>query len=501
MKKYLLTILLILLALSTKNNAQSSDLQIFGYFQGYYNYFSDFSINLPINPMLNSGKPIKQFSSTAKSSFLSQQLNLFFKKDFSGEFGEFTTFVNLELTSNYSSDNFWGAFNLEEAWLKYNYSDALNVKFGTMIPTFNNLNEIKNRTPLLPYMFRPLVYEIYVADIIALEDFIPEQAFMQIYGKLDLSENLEFDYSAFIGNAEKSYVAQKISGAVLPGLDTSKFKTVGGRIGLKYNRIKMGISGTFDRDNQNKIFNQSILNKPNYSGTYLAPLSGDLPRIRLGADLSFSVADFIFEGEIIAVKYNISDEQKNYISTYREDVQNALVNTVGAITQISTQIQTNPSDPANSVRLLQLSQLSPFAKSLSENVTETANIGTELDKLFYYFMLGYNVTDKMLVYGMYNSLQDKFDVTTGTKLELYVLGMNWTPIPSVTIKGQYSHEKIADAGLDIDCNSKIEMSPFQQNRNVINEQNSFLLFFINRGNEGGRSPTEVTPIYCPFCCA
>ncbi|MFH0735369.1 MAG: hypothetical protein V1773_11290 [bacterium] len=451
MKKYLLTILIILLALSTKSNAQSSDLQIFGYFQGYYNYFSDFSVNLPMNPMLNSGKPVKQFSTNAKSSFLSQQLNLFFKKDFSGELGEFTTFVNLELTSNYSSDNLWGAFNLEEAWLKYNSSDAFNVKFGTLIPTFNNLNEIKNRTPLLPYMFRPLVYETYVADIIALEDFIPEQAFMQVYGKLNLSENLDFHYSAFIGNAEKSYVAQKTSGIVLPGQDTSKFKTVGGRIGLKYNTIKMGISGTFDRDNQNKIFNQSILNKPNYSGTYLAPLSGDLPRIRLGADLSFSVADFVFESEFIAVKYNISDDQKKYLSTYREDIQTALVNTVGAINQISTQIKTNPADPANSVRLLQLSQLAPFAQSLSESVAETAELGTETNKLFYYFMIGYNVNDKLQVYGMYNYLQDKFDVKTASKLELYVLGMNWSPIPSVSIKGQYTHQKIADLGYDVDA--------------------------------------------------
>ncbi len=439
MKKYFSFLLLFVVS---SVSAQSSDLQIFGYFQGYYNYFSKYNIEIPINPYLNNGSSIKTIKSEAKNSFLSQQLNLFLKKDFSGSYGEFTTFVNLELTSNYSSDNFWGAFNLQEAWLKYAYSDAFNVKFGAMIPTFNNLNEIKNRTPLLSYMFRPLVYETYVNGIISSEDFIPEQAFMQIYGKTDLTESVEFNYSAFVGNAEKSYVAQELSGIVLPGLDTSKFKSVGARVGLKFNDIKIGFSATYDRDNKNSIFNQSPLNSTNASGYYYAPLSGDLPRIRLGADLSFNIGKFTFESEFIVVKYTLADNQKSYLSNYREDIQHALVNTAGTIQQLSGAIVANPSDPANSVKILQLSQLTPFAEELANYVNQTSLVGKELDKLFYYAMLGYNVTDDLQVYGMYCYLQDKFDVRLEDKLDFYSIGATWAPLPTVSIKGQYSHQNI-----------------------------------------------------------
>ncbi len=449
--KKLLTLLLITFWVNTNFVfGQSSDLEVFGYFQGYYNYFSDYTIKLPINPYLNGGNPIRTVNSNSRNSFLSQQLNLFFKKDFSGNFGEFTTFVNLELTSNYSSNNLWGAFNLQEAWLKYNYSDALNFKFGSMIPVFNNLNEIKNRTPLFPYMFRPLVYEVYASDIIAVEDFLPEQAFFQVYGKTNLSENLQLHFSAFVGNAEKSYVAQQLSGIILPGLDTSKFKTFGGRIGLKYDEFKLGISGTVDRDNKNYIFNQSPINNPNLSGVVMPKLNGDLPRVRIGGDFSFNYKDFIFESEFISVKYNLNDNQKQYLADYRDNLQQALVNTAGKINQISSEIQANPSDPANNVKLLQLNNYSALANKLSSSVSKSALMGKGIDKMFWYAMLGYNVAENIQVYAMYNYLYDKFDVRLENKQIYYSFGLTFSPVSSVLLKGQYVRQEIKDKGYSLD---------------------------------------------------
>jgi len=419
-------------------------LEVFGYYQGYYNYFSDYSIKFPINPYLNGGNPVKTVTGESRNSFLSQQLNLFFKKDFSGNFGDFTTFVNLELTANYSSNNKWGAFNLQEAWLKYNYSDALNFKFGAMIPVFNNLNEIKNRTPLFPYMFRPLVYEVYASDIVAVEDFLPEQAFFQVYGKTNISDDVQFNFAGYIGNAEKSYVAQQISGIILPGLDTSKFKTFGARVGLKVGDFKFGISGTVDRDNKNYIFNQSPINGANLSGISLNKLNGDLPRIRLGGDFSFSYNGLFFESEFISVKYNLSDEQKSYLENYQSNVQLALVNTGAKIQQLSTEIQTNPSDPANSVKLLQLNSYSSFASKLSSHVNQTALMGKGIDKMFWYAMIGYNIMDNMQIYAMYNYLYDKFDVRLEEKQIYYSFGLTFTPVSSVLIKGQYIRQEIKD---------------------------------------------------------
>ena len=450
MKKRFTTALISFVFFSSSIFGQSSDLEVFGYFQGYYNYFSDYSIKLPINPYLLGGNPIKTITANARNSFLSQQLNLFFKKDFSGNFGDFTTFVNLELTANYSSNNTWGAFNLQEAWLKYNYSDALNFKFGAMIPVFNNLNEIKNRTPLFPYMFRPMVYEVYASDIVSVEDFLPEQAFFQIYGKTNVTDDVQLNFAGYVGNAERSYVAQQLNGIVLPGLDTSKFKTFGTRIGIKVGDFKFGVSGTVDRDNKNYIFNQSPINGANLSGISLNKLNGDLPRIRMGADFSFNYKGIFFESEMISVKYDLSDDQKTYLENYKTNVQQALVNTGGKIKQLSTEIQTNPSDPANTVKLLQLNEYSSLATKLQSHVEKTALIGKGMDKMFWYAMLGYNVMDDLQVYAMYNYLHNDFDVRTEEKVIMYSFGLTFSPVPSVLIKGQYIRQEVEDKEYSLD---------------------------------------------------
>jgi hypothetical protein len=137
--------LLLLCIPASRASARDGDapLRVFGYFQNSLQHWTTFENHPPQN------------------SFSVQQLNLFMKKDLAPHW---TAFVNFEFLNNYSSSRRWGAMNLEEAWVKYQSGPTFNLKLGLQIPTFNNLNEIKNRTPLLPYVIRPLVYEGALGD-------------------------------------------------------------------------------------------------------------------------------------------------------------------------------------------------------------------------------------------------------------------------------------------------------------------------------------------------
>lgn len=114
-------------------------------------------------------------------------------------------FVNLEFQASYSSRIGSGEFNLQEGWLNYEFSDALNLKLGLLLPVFNNLNEIQNRLPLFPYIIRPAVYEVLVASQFELEDYVPERAFVQMAGTLPLRD-LRFEYAFHLGNSETSFL-------------------------------------------------------------------------------------------------------------------------------------------------------------------------------------------------------------------------------------------------------------------------------------------------------
>jgi len=117
---------------------KETPIKIFGYFQNSFQHWTTF------------GERPRQ------NSFSLQQLNLFFQKDIGSDW---TAFVNFEFLNNFSSGRQWGSTKLEEAWVKYRANMRFNLKLGLLIPIFNNLNEIKNRTPLLPYIIRPLAYE------------------------------------------------------------------------------------------------------------------------------------------------------------------------------------------------------------------------------------------------------------------------------------------------------------------------------------------------------
>lgn len=256
---------------------QEAPIKTFGYFQNSFQQWTESSDHSQFN------------------TFALQQLNMFLQKDL---LKDWTAFVNFEVLNNFSSAKRWGSFNVEEAWVRYRSSRQFNLKLGLQIPVFNHLNEIKNRTPLLPYIIRPLVYETSFNEFIAVEEYLPSRAFMQGYGFIP-SGKAKLDYAFYIGNSPNinSQADNQSSGNERPtGMDTTTAFLFGSRIGVRYGELKAGISATHERVNYFTGLAER-LNEP------LSKFEG-LPRIRLGADLLYRLGDFSFEGEYISVFYD-----------------------------------------------------------------------------------------------------------------------------------------------------------------------------------------------------
>lgn len=245
---------------------QEAPIKMFGYFQNSLQHWEAFTYQ------------------PAQNSFSLQQLNLFFQKELSRNW---TAFINFEALNNFSSSHRWGALNLEEAWVKYSPNAKFNLKLGLQIPIFNNLNEIKNRTPLLPYIIRPLVYETSFGEFIPLEEFVPARAYAQAYGFLPAGET-KFDYAVYLGNSP-NVNEEREKGQT--GIDTTTTFLVGGRVGIRYRELKLGLSATYEKANDFMQFADSIGRQP-------AELQ-ELPMKRLGGDFSYNFAKFSFESEFI----------------------------------------------------------------------------------------------------------------------------------------------------------------------------------------------------------
>ena len=262
--------ILLLLILTSISLAQSEDspVRIFGYFQNSLQHWTTFE------------------ERSEQNSFSLQQLNLFFQKDLSRNW---TAFVNFEFLNNFSSIRQWGAANLEEAWVKYRANEKFNLKLGLLIPVFNNLNEIKNRTPLLPYIIRPLVYETSFSEFIITEEFVPARAFVQVYGFLPSGE-AKSDYAVYLGNSS-NINDNREKGQT--GIDTTTTFLAGGRLGVRYRELKLGLSATYEKKND-------FIDLADTLGRTPSELEG-LPKMRLGGDLSYNFANFSFESEFITV--------------------------------------------------------------------------------------------------------------------------------------------------------------------------------------------------------
>ena len=275
----ILLIWLLFLFAATTSFAQTGEtpINIFGYFQNQFKQEED----------PNRGRE--------SNTFLMQQLNLFLQKNLHKNW---SAFVNLEFLNSYSSSRNTGAVNLEEAWVKYRLNKKFNLKLGLMIPTFNHLNRIKNRTPILPYIVRPLIYESSLSEVVPVDEFTPSRAFVEVNGILPTVNKLKFDYAVFAGNSPN------ISTLYQPGqsgADTTATFLLGGRIGLRFNELKLGFSSTYDKDSR---FQSRFQDLTEFDFT-------EIPRLRLGLDLSYSYGPFWLQSEFIRLQYDESTDIVN----------------------------------------------------------------------------------------------------------------------------------------------------------------------------------------------
>lgn len=237
------------------------------------------------------------------NSFNLQQLNVLLSEDITPRW---RAFINFEFTNTFSTERNWGEFSIEEAWLGYSPTQKLHLKLGLLIPVFNNLNEIKNKMPLLPYVLRPIVYEASFADQIGAESFIPRRAFAQVYGFLGIPRT-KFDYAVYIGNSPNIIPRTSTTGPQ-SGVDSTGSVLVGGRVGVRHGEFKAGVSGTYDHTNEIVPVAEYIDRDPQEFA--------NVHRYRFGTDLSYRWKRLMLEGEHIYVKYEVNsplaDAERNF---------------------------------------------------------------------------------------------------------------------------------------------------------------------------------------------
>jgi hypothetical protein len=172
---------------------------------------------------------------------------------------------------------------------------------------FNSFNEIKNRTPLIPYVVRPLVYESSLSDVLNNPLYTPQQAFLQAYGWTSLGKNWKFDYATYLGNTDM--VVATFEGGLpeddrdvdlAAGIDSSAAVLFGWRVGVRKGSFKFGFSATLDRTS---LFASAAEVPGAPPGDY-----GSIPRYRSGYDLSFHIGRFWLENESLGVIATRSDE-------------------------------------------------------------------------------------------------------------------------------------------------------------------------------------------------
>jgi hypothetical protein len=272
--------LLVLLVVPGLARAQgsSSELDVFGYFQSVFDHSSDETTIMRLPAVTGS-----------RNTFILQQANIFFRKQFDPHF---TAFVSLEFTNTYASTRKWGTFRIEEGWVRYEPYESFSVKAGLLVPVFNNLNEIKNRMPLLPYITRPFIYEAAAEGVGSLDDFTPASAFLQIQGTVHCQDVLA-DYAVYVGNGDPTFTNSGEEGVQysIGGTDTTTFKLIGARVGMRWGKVKAGFSVTSDKANRKAIG------------------IGPVHRLRFGADLSCQIGPVSLESELISTKEYMDDRQ------------------------------------------------------------------------------------------------------------------------------------------------------------------------------------------------
>jgi hypothetical protein len=174
------------------------------------------------------------------TTFAVQQLNIFLQQTLSAHW---SSFVNLQSVNSFDAERGWGSMNIEEAWVRYHRNRRLNVKLGLLIPTFNRFNEIKNKMPLHPYIIRPLVYESSLSQVVQVDEFVPRQAYVDIYGS-ERFGRVSVEYSIYTGNSRHIYGSNSLNPDGITGVDTTAGFMGGIRVGLRHKETSLGVSFT-----------------------------------------------------------------------------------------------------------------------------------------------------------------------------------------------------------------------------------------------------------------
>ncbi len=257
-------------------------IEIFGYYQNSFEY----------NALSNQRD---------YTTFMTQQLNLIVQKDLAAHF---RSFVNFEFLNTFDGSLGWGSASLKEAWVRYDAGHHFKLKLGLQLPVFNALNEIKTRSPLLPYIVRPIVYETSLKEIVNIEEYVPEQAFVQAYGVFPVSHS-NLEYAVFLGNSPN--VNNDITRGQT-GVDTTRVILVGGRLGINRNTFDsgftefgLGISATYDRVNNYIGVPALFIDDPVELARAVKSYE-DIPRWRVGGDFSVYWNRLYLKSEVIAVR-------------------------------------------------------------------------------------------------------------------------------------------------------------------------------------------------------
>ncbi len=282
-------ILLFFFSSAAHGQRREGPIQFFGYYQNAFEY----------NASQND-----QNSTT----FLVQQLNLIAQKDLAPRF---RSFVNFEFLNTFNSRLGWGTASLKEAWVRYDKGASFKLKIGLQTPVFNYLNDIKTRSPLLPYIVRPIVYETSLEEIIRIEDFVPERAFLQAYGTLPTG-NVGFEYAFFLGNSPNVNNDPDFGQT---GADSTLAMLAGARVGIHWNNLdsdfselKFGVSSTYDRVD----FFSEIPGLFSDDPEEIAAMSSEfekIPRWRFGGDFALYWKSLYLHTEFISVIHSENSER------------------------------------------------------------------------------------------------------------------------------------------------------------------------------------------------
>jgi hypothetical protein len=262
--------------------------RIYGYFQA----------------RLSSDKQIESQDET--TTFTIQQLNVFFQQNLSARW---SSFVNVQAVNSYDSQRGWGSMSIEEAWVRYHRSRRLNVKLGLLIPPFNRFNEIKNKMPLHEYIIRPLVYESSLAEVVAVDEFIPRQAYIDVYGS-ERAGRVSFEYSVYVGNSRHINGSRGPESESSTGVDTSGVFMGGARIGVRHKETTFGVSFTGEPVDLNIL--------PGAADTLGVP-ADEIDSInfgRIGVDFYTRVWRLDLEAEYITIDYDEDLEDVDLDKTF-----------------------------------------------------------------------------------------------------------------------------------------------------------------------------------------